>query len=187
MSKPILPIPTAFLDRDGTLIEDRHYLHHPDGVHLLPHAVEGCQALMAMGFRLVVVTNQSGIGRGLFTEAEHHAVQARLLTCLQKEGVNLADSFFCPHRPEEGCGCRKPGTGLLEQSAAVQPHDRQYSVMIGDKGSDVACGQAAGMRTIRVLTGAPLGPHDPTADATVTDLLAAADWCQTWMQSGGTR
>jgi len=93
----------VLLDRDGTVIEDRHYLSDPSGVALLPGAAAGLAALAAAGARLFLVTNQSGIGRGYFTEADLHACNARLSDLLRGHGVCLADTAFCPHGPDDGC------------------------------------------------------------------------------------
>ncbi|NHZ48831.1 HAD-IIIA family hydrolase, partial [Nitratidesulfovibrio liaohensis] len=108
-----IAIPGAvLLDRDGTVIEDRHYLSDPSGVTLLPGAARGLAALAAAGARLFLVTNQSGIARGYFTEADLHACNARLDELLGEHGVSLADTAFCPHGPDDGCACRKPAPGM---------------------------------------------------------------------------
>ncbi|MEG6552093.1 HAD-IIIA family hydrolase, partial [Desulfocurvibacter africanus] len=105
------------LDRDGTIIVDKHYLADPEGVELLPGAVEGLARLAGAGLGLVVATNQSGIGRGYFGEEDLHLVNARLSEVLAEHGVHIERYYFCPHGPEADCACRKPCTGLLDQAA----------------------------------------------------------------------
>lgn len=132
------------LDRDGTLIEDRHYLSDPEGVVLLPGAVEGLKKLQAAGIPLVVITNQSGIGRGYFQEEAMHAVHARLDQVLAEQGVRMQGYYWCPHRPEEGCDCRKPSPGLLLKAAIDLGLEPSHCHMVGDKASDRDLGVAVG-------------------------------------------
>ena len=148
------------LDRDGTLIVERNYLCDPDGVELEHNVLPALRALSAAGYLLVVVTNQSGIGRGLFGRAEFEAVQARLEELLAAGGVRLSATYHCPHHPTAGvgeflrdCPCRKPEPGMLEQAVRELDLDRAACVMVGDTLSDVGAGHAAGMRTVLVRTG----------------------------------
>lgn len=142
------------LDRDGTVIVDRHYLARPDGVELLPGAGEALARLHRAGADLHLVTNQSGIGRGYYGEAEFQAVQARLRELLAPYGAPIRSTAHCPHGPEAGCDCRKPATGLFAQLAATQGLDPAATVVIGDKASDIAFGLAIGSPlTILVATG----------------------------------
>jgi histidinol-phosphate phosphatase family protein len=145
--------PAIFLDRDGTLIEDRGYLGDPDGVALLPGAAEGLRRLQEAGYQLVVVTNQSGLGRGYYGVGDYRAVEARLDAVLAAAGIRLDGTFFCPHAPEAGCACRKPARGLYEAARRRIAFDPARSWMIGDKASDLAFGRAAGLRTVLVATG----------------------------------
>lgn len=165
----------AFLDRDGTLIAERHYLSDPAGVELLPRTVDGLRQLRAAGFRLVLVTNQSGVGRGYFTAADVEAVHARLRALLAEAGVELDGIYWCPHGPEDGCACRKPATGLVERACADLGLDPAASVMIGDQAGDVELGRRCGMTAILVRTGyGARGTCVPAAE--VDDLAAAAAW-----------
>src|SRR5262245_56217050 len=109
------PRPAVFLDRDGTLVVERGYLSDPDDIELLPGVAHALRRLEAAGYPLVVVSNQSGVGRGLFPESRVHEAMARLRLALRQGGVELDAVYFCPHRPEAGCACRKPGTLLLER------------------------------------------------------------------------
>lgn len=147
-------ITTVILDRDGTIIKDKHYLADPAGVELLPGAAEGLARFSGAGTRLFVVTNQSGIGRGYFTEEAYHACRAALETLLQKAGVSLFGTEFCPHGPEDGCACRKPEQGMWRALAAKYTLESETAAMIGDKIEDILFGRRAGMpATVLVLTG----------------------------------
>ena len=144
---------TAFLDRDGTLIEERNYLSDPDQAVLLPGVAEGLKALMDQGFRLVVVSNQSGIGRGYFSEADAHVVNARVDEMLHAEGVDIAAWYICPHAPEQPCDCRKPSPGMVDQACAAFAVDLPASIMIGDKDIDLQLATARSMRGFLVTSG----------------------------------
>ncbi|MDL2313719.1 HAD family hydrolase [Desulfovibrio sp. OttesenSCG-928-C14] len=150
--KPLLE--NVFLDRDGTIIHDRHYLSDPDGVELLPDAGPALARLARRGARLFMVTNQSGIGRGYFRQEEYLACALRLREILAGLGLALTGSVFCPHAPEEGCACRKPGIGMWERLCARHTLNSFKTVMLGDKAEDIGFGQNAGFAaTILVLTG----------------------------------
>lgn len=172
----------VFLDRDGTLVVERGYLSDPAGLELLPGVPAALQTLHAAGFALIVVSNQSGIGRGYFTVERAYATMARLRVLLRAHGVELDGIYFCPHRPEEGCPCRKPGIGLLERAAEDHGLSLTRSVMIGDKRLDVATGQRAGGSGILVRTGygkdeeANPAAGESSPVIVVDDLMAAADW-----------
>jgi D-glycero-D-manno-heptose 1,7-bisphosphate phosphatase len=143
----------VLLDRDGTMIVEREYLADPADVALLPGAAEGMRLLQAAGFGLVVITNQSGIGRGYFDEAALSAVHARLCELLAAEHVSLEGIYHCPHVESDQCGCRKPRTGLVEQAASDFHFDPQQSFVVGDKAIDVELGQAIGAVSLLVRTG----------------------------------
>lgn len=147
------PRAAVFLDRDGTLVAERGYLAEPEGIELLPGVVEGLGQLQAAGWALVVVSNQSGVGRGLFPLSRAHEMMARLRLELRARGVELDGIYFCPHRPEDGCACRKPGTRLLERAAADHLLRLRGSVMVGDKLLDAETGRRAGGRGVLVRTG----------------------------------
>lgn len=151
----------AFLDRDGTLIRDAHYLSDPAKVELLPGVPETLKQLADAGFALVVITNQSGIARGLLTEAQYESVRERLDALLAAEGVTLTASYHCPHEPERSgpCECRKPGTLLYRRAADDHGIDLTRSVFLGDRWRDVAPGRALGGRGILIP-----GPNTPAED-----------------------
>jgi D-glycero-D-manno-heptose 1,7-bisphosphate phosphatase len=147
-------IETILLDRDGTLIEERHYLREPDLVALVPGAAAPMRRLAGMGCRFFLTSNQSGIGRGLLTVDDYRAVHARLEELLRAEGITLDGAAFCPHAPEEGCACRKPRTGMWDSLSTRFGLRPESTVMVGDKVADIAFGQAVGCaETVLVLTG----------------------------------
>lgn len=126
------------LDRDGTIIEDRHYLSDPDDLVLLPNVVESLKVLAHYGCQFFLVSNQSGIGRGYFSEDAVLACQHRLDTLLAEHNLFLQDSVWCPHAPEEHCTCRKPQIGLWKKLQLKYNLNPTESLMIGDKIQDIA-------------------------------------------------
>lgn len=167
----------VLLDRDGTIMADRHYLSDPAGVELLPGAVEGLRAMRRLGLGLLMVSNQSGLGRGYFNEQDLWAVHQRLRRLLADQGVGLDGSYYCPHTPEEACACRKPAPGLIQQAAQEHGFDPGQCFVIGDKACDVGLGLGVGAVSILVRTGhgrqheAAAGPRPHYV---VDDLLEAA-------------
>lgn len=143
----------VLLDRDGTIIKECHYLSDPDLVELLPGAAEGLRQFIAMGLGLVVVTNQSPIGRGLFNEELLEQIHQRLRLLLATEGVHLDGIYYCPHIPIDRCLCRKPNTGMVEAAAKDLNFDLKASFAIGDKPCDIELGQRVGAKTFLVRTG----------------------------------
>lgn len=141
------------LDRDGTLIVERHYLSDPALVELETGAIDGLHKLSEAGWPLVVLTNQSGIGRGYFDRSVVDAVNTAVHEKLSLNGIFIAGWYVCPHGPEDGCTCRKPLPGLALEAAEMLEIDLDASWMIGDKLSDVGLAQAIGARGILVQTG----------------------------------
>ncbi len=147
-------IDTILLDRDGTLIEERHYLSDPALVALIPGAAAPMRRLTELGCGFYLASNQSGIGRGFFGADDYRRVHARLVELLLAEGITLGGAAFCPHAPEDGCDCRKPRTGLWRELTAAFGLRPEKTVMIGDKVADIRFGQAIGCaETVLVLTG----------------------------------
>ncbi|MBX3198774.1 MAG: HAD family hydrolase [Labilithrix sp.] len=132
------------LDRDGTLIEDAGYPREPAKVALLPGAAEALRDARALGYKLAIVSNQSGVARGLIQPSEARAVQARVEELFAREGVTFDGAWFCFHGPGDACACRKPAPGMLLDAAKALGVDLGGSIMIGDKASDVGAGVAAG-------------------------------------------
>ena len=142
----------VFLDRDGTVIEDREYLSDPEGVRLIAGAADALRQLRAAGFGLVFVSNQSGIGRGLMTKEQSDAVHQRTLDILSEDGIAIEGSYICPHAPWDHCHCRKPSPVLLQQAAADHGIDFARSFVVGDKKSDVDLSRAVGCKAILYAT-----------------------------------
>jgi len=152
--------PAAFIDRDGTLIEDKHYLADPDKIAFLPGALDGVKRLKQAGYLIVIVSNQSGVARGFFPTIAVDRVHERLTRLMTDAGCPPDDTRFCPHLPDgddpayrEDCQCRKPKPGMLEDAARALKIDMKRSYMIGDKQSDIQCGRAAGTAAVLVRTG----------------------------------
>jgi D-glycero-D-manno-heptose 1,7-bisphosphate phosphatase len=162
--------PAVFFDRDGTLMEEVQYCSDPARVHVFPGVPAALRRLKAAGFALFVITNQAGIGRGLFTEAQYHAVQAEFL---RQAGEGSIDAtYFCADPPGAPSTRRKPEPGMVLEAAADFSIDLARSFFIGDKSLDIECGRRAGTRTIQVLTG--YGADQPAgADFVAADVIQA--------------
>ena len=183
--------PAAFLDRDGTIIEDTGYLGDPEGIQFVAGAIEALRRLQVAGYRLIVVTNQAGVARGLITEADVRKVNDRLVLLLGQAGVRLDGIYYCPHHPEYGspayrrdCECRKPKPGMIRQSIQDFGLDASRSVVIGDHVSDAALAQAfPGMVGIMLRSGHGAEQLDkiqsgalPKPVHVADDLLRAVEW-----------
>lgn len=169
--------PFVLLDRDGTLIEERGYLSDPEGVILIPGAAAALRSLREIGCGLALMTNQAGVGRGLFDLQTLNQIHARMVSLLETEGVALDGIYVCTHHPDEGCPCRKPRLGLMEQAVREFGFDPRASFVIGDKAIDIEFGKNAGAATILVRTGYGReveAAGTTAADYVVDDLAAAA-------------
>jgi len=158
------------LDRDGTLIEECHYLDDPARVRLVPGAVEGLHRFAEEGFALAVVTNQSGIGRGLFSIETLAAIHDELIAQLAAENIQVARISYCPHHPDDGCACRKPAPGLLRDTLIELGYTPEQCVVVGDKPCDIQLGQSLGTRTALVRTG--YGAATEQAGSATADFVA---------------
>jgi D-glycero-D-manno-heptose 1,7-bisphosphate phosphatase len=150
----------VFLDRDGTVNEEVDYLTSPQDLHLIPRSAEAVRLANELGLRVIIVTNQSGVARGLLTEAELLAVHRALADRLAAGGAAVDAIYYCPHHPSEGtgtyrreCDCRKPGTGMIDRAVREFRIDPARSYVIGDRTVDVGMAKNAGARAILVLTG----------------------------------
>lgn len=149
----------AFLDRDGVINIDHAYVHKPQEFQFIDGVFEACRKLQAMGYLLIVATNQSGIGRGYYTEKDFADLCDWMKAEFKREGVNIADIFFCPHHPEKAlgayrldCNCRKPKPGMLLAAQKKWNIDMKASLMVGDKAADMQAALAAGVAA-RILVG----------------------------------
>jgi len=169
-----------FLDRDGTIIEEAGYLSDPEALELIAGAARAIRLINHLGFRSVVVSNQSGVARGYFPASVVDEINKRLSFMLKQEGAFLDGMYYCPHHPEEGCTCRKPEPGLLKRAAEELALDLSLSYMVGDKADDIETIHRVGGQGIAVLTGNGReeqadwqgGPPDFIAQ----DLLEAVYW-----------
>jgi D-glycero-D-manno-heptose 1,7-bisphosphate phosphatase len=165
--------PAVFLDRDGTLMKDVGYCGDPKDVEVFPQAREGLTRLKEHGYKLVIITNQSGIGRGYFAKKEYRSVEAEFLRQL---GDGLIDaSYFCPDLPTSNSIRRKPGPGMIFEAQREHQLDLRRSFLIGDKATDIGCGRNAGVRTILVQTGYGADETNASADWIARDIGHAAD------------
>ena len=165
--------PAAFLDRDGTLIDDVGFVHDPGDVQMLPTVVEALRTLADAGYACVVVTNQSGVARGYFDEAAVRGINAEINAQLSTAGVRIDGYYFCPHY-DTACVCRKPEPGLIHSAAGELGLDVRRSAVVGDRGSDIELGQRLGIPGVLVP-----GPHayaGPEPDFRARTLLEAAQW-----------
>jgi D-glycero-D-manno-heptose 1,7-bisphosphate phosphatase len=158
----------VFLDRDGTLVRDVGYPHRLEDCVLLPGVVPGLQRLSSAGFHLAIVTNQSGIGRGLFTKRDFDAFQARLLEVLERGGIQIERTYVCPHAPEAGCRCRKPEPELLWRAREELHAELEASWVIGDSDGDVELARRA-----HCLGAVLLQPEEPLAHPADDKVLTA--------------
>jgi len=171
MSDPLSP--AVFIDRDGTIMEDCDYCSDPTDVRIFPGVLEALQRLKSKGFKLIIITNQSGIGRGLFTLDQYRAVEAEVLRQL---GGGLIDAtYFCPDAPGHHSNCRKPAPGMIVKAAREHQIDLSHSFLIGDKEIDVECAHNAGVRAIRVQTGIQREVTGSMADWVADNLPAAVE------------
>ena len=180
--------PAVFLDRDGTVIEERGYLGRLELIELFPGSAEAIRLLTAAGYAVVIVTNQAGIARGLFDEAFVQAAHARLDAMLREAGAVVDGYYYCPHHPDGVvdryrlvCGCRKPAAGMVRRAAAALNLDLARSFVVGDKWLDMGLARNAGATGVLVRTGYA-GGHEAVAPegcepAVIVDtLLDAAHW-----------
>lgn len=179
-----MPARTVFLDRDGVINRDSaDYITRFEQFELYPGSLDALRRLTAAGFALIVVTNQSAVGRGWIPLDELERIHAHLRASVAAAGGRILDILVCPHRPSEGCACRKPRPGLLHAAGAAHGIDLGSAVMIGDSRRDIECARRAGVGTtilVRTgngeLAGRELAETGRPPDVTVDDLARAADW-----------
>lgn len=165
----------VFADRDGVIAEDLGFAHKVKDFRLAKNAVEGLKLLK--GFKLFIVTNQSGIGRGYFRFEDFLQYNNRVVEELKKNGIKIEKTYVCPHAPDDNCECRKPKIKFLKDAEKESGINLSKSFMIGDKKIDIKMGQNAGCRSILVLTGSGMKEKENAeADYVAEDLLDAAKW-----------
>jgi D-glycero-D-manno-heptose 1,7-bisphosphate phosphatase len=150
----------VFLDRDGTIGEELGYVNHIDRFQIFPYAAEAIRQLNRAGIPVIVVTNQSGIARNIFPESLVHEVHKKMVAELAAGGAWIDAIYFCPHKSEDACECRKPNPGLLERAAREHALDLSGSWIVGDRYADLEMGHAAGTRGILVMTGYGRGEYE---------------------------
>ena len=165
----------VFLDRDGTIIEDTHFIRSPSDVRLLPGAAKAIAALNAEQIPVIVVTNQSGIARGFLTTADYESVKSRVEDLLARDGAKIDASYFCPHHPDVTgpCDCRKPGTKMFRDAIREHGIDAGAAVYIGDRWRDVAA--AAGLGGRGILISSPMTSDEDRHRAREADIETARD------------
>lgn len=172
-----------FIDRDGTINLDVHYLDDPDKFEMYPGVGEGVKKLKDSGFKVIVITNQSGIARGYFTEKQLSDIHERMKKEFQEFDVMLDGIYYCPHHPDDNCNCRKPNTGLFEKAIREHNIDVKKSYMLGDKILDVGAGKKIGARTVlvpepnmreEILSKKKEWGYNP--DYTADDFMGAVKW-----------
>ncbi len=175
--------PAIFLDRDGVIIENRDdYIKSWAEVEILPGALAALAALKTTRFAVVIVTNQSAVNRDFMSLGSLHDIHQRLQTAVEEAGGQIHAIYFCPHRPNEGCDCRKPQPGMLLQAAAALDLDLGRSFLVGDAITDLEAALAAGVQPVLVRTGrgrahaALLDTQTHTICPVVDDLRAAISW-----------
>ncbi len=168
--------PAIFLDRDGTINLEVEYLHEPEKFQFLPKSIEGMKTFGEMGFRLIIITTQAGIGLGYFSKEDFFQVNRRMLKELSQEGVLIDRIYFCPHSLKEKCNCRKPNIGLIERAREDLNLDLKGSWFIGDKTSDLEMARRADLRAVLVKTGygGSDGEFEVQPEYMAADLLDAA-------------
>lgn len=168
----------VFLDRDGTIAEDVHYCRRLEDFHILPRVSAAIKLLNQEGYKVVVITNQSGIARGYFSEDTLSSIHHKMVAELGVAGASIDAIYICPHHPDEGCECRKPSPALIIRAASDIGIALDQSYMVGDDVKDVGAGRAAGCRTIWLTVDPPQNSQSSRVlyDHAAADLFDAVEW-----------
>jgi len=162
----------VFLDRDGTLARDMHYCRHPEDFELFADAARVIKTINDHGFKVIIITNQSVIGRGYLSEETLREIHKKMKEELGRDGARVDGIYYCPHHPDANCGCRKPKPSLILQAARDFDIDLKHSFVVGDRQKDVELGKAVGCRTI-LISALPVTNHKGAVpDAIVSDVSA---------------
>ena len=169
-----MTIKTIFLDRDGVINKEVGYLHKIEDFVFIDGVFEACSYFQSLGYQIVVVTNQSGIGRGYYGEQSFHRVNDWMLSQFKAQGIQILDVFFCPHGPEDNCDCRKPKPGMFKQANDKHNINIKKSWMIGDKEADIQAANAAGIpNTILVKSGHAIDENNSKASFVLNSIEQA--------------
>lgn len=178
MTEQLTKQKAVFLDRDGVINDDHGYTHKTDDFDFIEGVFPACRRFMTLGYKLVVVTNQSGIARGYYTEADFEYLTDFMLNEFKQQGITLDGVYYCPHHAQEGygdykteCDCRKPKPGMLYSAAHELNIDLSESIMIGDKITDMIAGKAAGVKKCILISNNKAGVSGELADAVAPSLL----------------
>jgi len=167
-------VKAIFLDRDGVINKEVGYLHKIKDFQFIDSVFDACLHFQSLGFKLIIVTNQSGIGRGYYDESEFQLVNNWMLQQFNNQGIKILDVFFCPHGPESGCDCRKPKPGMLTQASKKHNINMEDSWMIGDKEADIQAANAAGIQnTILVKSGHAIDERNSKASFVLNSIEQA--------------
>jgi len=158
------------IDRDGTIIIDKNYLSDPDQIEFETRAIAGLRLMRSFGFRLLIVTNQSGVGRGYFSLEQMNETNSKLIGMLEQNGIKIEGIFSCPHSPDKNCDCRKPNIGLITEAKEKFGFKPGNCIVIGDKAADIKLGKNICAGTILVRTG--YGQKTESLDNTTPDVIA---------------
>ncbi|MGI6525705.1 MAG: HAD-IIIA family hydrolase [Bdellovibrionota bacterium] len=172
-----------FLDRDGTIIEHIEYLHEPERVREIEGSFAALKQLRELGFKIIIVTNQPGIGFGYFDKEDFFKVNKEFLRLANNAGVLIDKIYFCPHTAAEKCECRKPNTAFLKRAVSELGIDLSKSFMIGDSASDIQFGKNGALKTVLVECDPPIDPTCCTPDFIAKDLTEAARWIKEQSQN----
>ena len=183
MAAKIKPRPVVFLDRDGTLVYDRpgHYLKHHASMRIYPYTAQALKLLKSVGYDLVILTNQSGLAHGYLDERMLSMIHAKLRAALRRRGARFDAIYYCPHRPEDRCKCRKPKTPLARRAIRDRRLTLKGAAIIGDKLADVDLGRNLGIPSVHVLTGHGRNERRKHGKSlrpthTASNVLSAARW-----------
>lgn len=174
----------VFLDRDGVLNFDSGYLSDEEKLRILPNVIKGLEKIKSLGFKTIIISNQSGVARKYFNLKTMWAIDAKLKKLINKREILLDDSFYCPHHPDfdKNCNCRKPKIGLIKRAAAKYKLDTRRSFFIGDKKEDILCGKSVGCKAILVPRNLKdlvvINSQKSKPDFIAKDLLDATGWIE---------